>query len=370
MIYDYIASIRHNIDVDRKIQFEKYMKKVEDVGVRLPNDMESFLVHQELSALRRNWIHISIEFTLRKPFFSKDDQVLWFYDNPINKDRVFKVPIVSATTWKGLLRWACRMQAGLFEHLEQNYMKLSGWKDESWIVHLFGNEKDEKEIFQSGALSFYPTWFQRIGFEVINPHSRTKKAGTQPIFYEVVPSGTQGCLNLLYSPIPGAVNRDSIDTDILLKLLKSTHALFHNYGISSKRTAGWGAAETGKSIMSMFPGNHIYKKLQNAGETMELPWLDYYSSLMDADGFPVEQLRDGNGMPKSKTQYKNQDYKPCSSKEYQRFAEWYNVNGESYRDKLAGKTSPEVTQGLIERSSLQELIADLEDCIENRNEVE
>lgn len=56
-------------------------------------------------------------------------------------------------------------------------------------MHLFGNEKGEGEEFSRGALVFYPTWFDKIGFEVINPHNRARRAGTQPIYYEVVTPG-------------------------------------------------------------------------------------------------------------------------------------------------------------------------------------
>jgi CRISPR-associated protein Cmr2 len=115
---------------------------------------------------------------------------------------------MSAASWKGLLRWACRMQAGLCRHLESQGMKMEGWKDPVWIVHLFGNERAEGEEFSRGALIFYPTWFSKVDFEVINPHKRKTRAGTQPIYYEVVPAGTKGSLRLLYASLPGEVEDD------------------------------------------------------------------------------------------------------------------------------------------------------------------
>ena len=97
--------------------------------------------------------------------------------------------------------------------------------------------------FREGALVFYPTWFDRIGFEVINPHSRVRRAGTQPIYYEVVPPGAKGVLKLLYAPLPGAAKRDRVEpVEAMEKLLEATYELLTTYGISAKRTVGWGTA--------------------------------------------------------------------------------------------------------------------------------
>jgi len=194
-----------------------------------------------------SWLALEVTFTLETPWYSKDDRPFHVLDNPLRKDRVFGVPYMSAASWKGLLRWACRTQAGLLGYLEQHDGKLDGWQDPAWIVHLFGNEKGEAEDFQRGALAFYPTWFSRIGIEVINPHSRRTRAGTQPICYEVVPVGTRGTLRLLYAPLPGAVARDKVKPgEAIERLLEAVQALLTTYGISAKRTAGWGTASVSR----------------------------------------------------------------------------------------------------------------------------
>jgi len=183
-----------------------------------------------------------VGFELLTPWYSKDDRVFHVMDNPVRKDRVFGVPYMAASSWKGLLRWACRMQAGLQKHLRENDGKIEGWRDPDWILHLFGNEKGEEEDFHRGALVFYPTWFDKIGFEVINPHSRERRAGTQPIYYEVVPIGTNGTLSLLYAPWPG-MKPEAKPGEIIPKLLEAIEALLTTYGISAKRTVGWGTAK-------------------------------------------------------------------------------------------------------------------------------
>lgn len=191
----------------------------------------------------RSWLAFEIAFTLERPWYSKDDRPFHVLDNPLHKDRVFGVPYMAAASWKGLLRWACRMQAGLHDHLAQHGGTLDRWQDPPWILHLFGNEKEEKESFQRGALAFYPTWLSKIGFEVINPHSRKTRAGTQPIYYEVVSAGAKGTLRLLYAPLPSAADRDKVKpNEAFVSFLDATECLLTTYGISAKRTAGWGTA--------------------------------------------------------------------------------------------------------------------------------
>jgi CRISPR-associated protein Cmr2 len=189
-----------------------------------------------------SWLGLEVSFELLSPWYSKDDRVFHVMDNPVRKDRVFGVPFMAASSWKGLLRWACRMQAGLQKHLRENDGKIEGWRDPDWILHLFGNEKGEEEDFHRGALVFYPTWFNRIGFEVINPHSRERRAGTQPIYYEVVPIGANGTLSLLYAPWPG-MKPEAKPREIIPKLLEAIETLLATYGISAKRTVGWGTAK-------------------------------------------------------------------------------------------------------------------------------
>jgi CRISPR-associated protein Cmr2 len=232
---------------DQRIESrKKYVQGVASKNFSLPS---------ELSVLRSpgfdsahtgwwpaSWLGLEVSFELLTPWYSKDDRVFHVMDNPVRKDRVFGVPYMAASSWKGLLRWACRMQAGLREHLRENDGKIEGWRDPDWILHLFGNEKGEEEDFHRGALVFYPTWFDKIGFEVINPHSRERRAGTQPIYYEVVPIGTNGTLSLLYAPWPG-MKPEAKPGEIIPKLLEAIEKLLATYGISAKRTVGWGTAK-------------------------------------------------------------------------------------------------------------------------------
>lgn len=204
--------------------------------------------------LLRDWFALSVTFQLQAPWFSKDDLPFHVLDNPVHRDRVFGAPFMPASSWKGLLRWASRMKIGLLAHLETNNNTLDGWKDSTELVHLFGNERDEDEHFQRGALAFRPTWFDKVGFEVINPHDRAKKAGTKPILYEVVPPGATGTLKALYAPTPGAAANVDRPKAVLL-LLDAVEALLTEYGFSAKRTAGWGVATITKASLRWRDGS-------------------------------------------------------------------------------------------------------------------
>lgn len=236
---------------------DEYMLRAKSLQLALPRDLALDCDFSNLP--EPSWLGLEVEFILNRPWYSKDDRPLHILDNPVRKDRVFGVPYMAAASWKGLLRWACRMQEGLVNYLCKNSMSMDNWQDPPWIVHLFGNEQGEEEKFQQGELVFYPTWFSRVNFEVINPHSRKSRAGTKPIFYEVVPAGITGTLKLLYAPIPGASRRDCVQPkEVICKLLAAIQALLETYGISAKRTAGWGTARI--EVWRAFQGGKIYEE--------------------------------------------------------------------------------------------------------------
>lgn len=221
-----------------------YMDVVQQVSAKkggfvLPPDLN--LDPWPPTLLHDSWLALEVDFELLTPWYSKDDRPFHVLDNPVRKDRVFGVPFMTAASWKGMLRWACRMQAGLREHFA-NGKRFEDWHDPDWILHLFGNEKGEEKEFHQGALVFSPTCFNKVGFEVINPHSRARRAGTQPIVYEVVPPGATGKLHLLYAPWPG-MEPVAKAAQFLPHLLQAVEQLLTGYGISAKRTVGWGTAK-------------------------------------------------------------------------------------------------------------------------------
>lgn len=219
----------------------RYQQRASQPRLALPDELRLSDIPAHLLP---GWVSIKITFELKTPWFSKDDRPLHVLDNPVRKDRVFGVPFMAASSWKGLLRWSCRMEEGLLDHLAGHGGKLDGWVEPSWIVHLFGNARGEDDGFFRGALQAYPTWFDKVDFEVINPHDRARRAGTKPIYYEVVPGGRRASLHLLYAPTPAQAQRQRVDAvDALSRLLDAAKELVTVYGFSAKRTAGWGLAE-------------------------------------------------------------------------------------------------------------------------------
>jgi len=56
---------------------------------------------------------IEIPFTLARPYLSRDDDAFYIIDNPVRRDKVFKVPYIAPTSWKGSLSRLLKNQRGL-----------------------------------------------------------------------------------------------------------------------------------------------------------------------------------------------------------------------------------------------------------------
>ncbi|MGB9881063.1 MAG: hypothetical protein ACPLRM_09905, partial [Anaerolineae bacterium] len=195
---------------------------------------------------------LQFTFTLAKPWMSKDDDPFYVAEsvNPVRKDKVFKVPVMSAASWKGLLRWTA-MHIRLVK--QKSSLTLEQFAQQRFRqALLFGDEKgeepgeapgeakdfaayldtlkpearaeyerllrehyhvkaDEPLPHHSGRLMFYPTFFDLVDVEVINPHSRETKAGTHPIYLECVPAGAQATFSLLYVPFD-LIGQDESET--------------------------------------------------------------------------------------------------------------------------------------------------------------
>lgn len=231
MTFEHIAPLMERLRTDAEAARREYQA----------NPPKGHCVYEPASpVLLRTWLSLTVTFELQSPWFSKDDLSFHVLNNPVRRDHVFLAPFIPASSWKGLLRWAARMKTGLLAHLEANSNTLRDWSDPVEVVHLFGNER-ETDHFQRGALAFRPTWFDKVSFEVINPHDRSRKAGTKPILYEVVPPSATGTVDFLYAPAPHEATADLREQGLLL-LFNAVESLLTEYGISAKRTSGWGIA--------------------------------------------------------------------------------------------------------------------------------
>ncbi len=252
---------------------------------------------------------IWLEFKLDAPYFSKDDDEFYIIQNPVLKETNFKVPMIRGSGWKGALAHAFRklfnenpsnnrkkiesflriFGAGSENIKEiENYVfgKNQSIKDVkkkllSFMLFELGLEISKADIeyieniqtrrglidilkqklskklerltilpieFQThkGRAVFYPTYFDSLSLEAINPHDRKKRAGTQPIYYEVVPKGTKGIFQLIYLPFDAVLRKDDeikneVEED-LKNLAKAIEKLSH-LGIGAKTKLGWGTFE-------------------------------------------------------------------------------------------------------------------------------
>lgn len=187
----------------------------------------------DLAILPAGSFAVHFTFTLCTPYISKDDVGLHILDNPVRKDRVFGLPMIAATGWKGALRAALR--------------QAKGWDDDhSDLLRLCGSARDD-ETGQAGRLYFYPTFFTQLGLEVINPHDRRFNAGKQPIYFESVPAGAQGDFALLYVPTDcagddAAETRRQAVADLTL-VTEGIETLMTRTGFGAKTSSGYGLAQ-------------------------------------------------------------------------------------------------------------------------------
>ncbi len=191
----------------------------------------------DLSILPTCSFTLRFTFTLAQPYLSKDDNPFYIIDNPIVRDKVFRLPMVRPTAWKGNL-YAALWQLG---HDKQN---------EEPMRRLFGeirSSAEGEEEGRPGRLFFYPTFFTQTGLEIVNPHDRKRRVGKNPILFESVPIGVKGTFTLLYVPFDRVGQEPQktagqVAQDLPL-LAQGLRAMFTVYGFSAKRTSGFGVAQ-------------------------------------------------------------------------------------------------------------------------------
>lgn len=207
-----------------------------------------------------SWL-LQFDFTLAKPYISHDDTPSYIIDNPVSTDRVFGLPLIRPSSWKGNLRSALR--------------QLKSWTDDQpELAGLFGNPKGAEDDFRSGRLECYPTFFYRVGLEIINPHDRKRRVGKNPILFECVPAGARGTFSLLYVPFdligkPEGEIRKQAAEDLEL-VAEGISALMLTYGFSAKRTSGYGTAKDEiEGKLQTRAGEKSLKSLKNLAQEVK-----------------------------------------------------------------------------------------------------
>ncbi|QCT94969.1 hypothetical protein FE773_07130 [Caminibacter mediatlanticus TB-2] len=219
-----------------------------------------------------NSFGIEVTLKLTAPLYSKDDDEFYIISNPMLKDKAFKVPMIRGSSIKGaLLHNAIEIlkEEVNIENLK-SFFRIFGVGNDTFraifkkegidinqlqlfLAFEIGINPNEslKEAFerykqskaQKGRAIFYPIYFDKLSLEVINPHNRKTKAGTNPIYYEVVPKGCKSTLQIIYIPFDAILEDDKKiqkeakkDLEFLTKCIEK---LSQN-GLGAKTKLGWG----------------------------------------------------------------------------------------------------------------------------------
>jgi len=314
--------------------------------------------------LQGSWA-VNFKFKLKKPYISRDDTDFYIIDNPIRKEWVFKMPYIAASQWKGALR------AAMVKQLVEQTDSLS---DEEFaemrfrLTLLFGDEKGEgldsinglagyldckkskkaseryiekvREYYNikedkpfphhAGCMHFYPTYFTRIGLEVINPHDRETGAGAQPIYFECVPHDTDGVFVLLYVPLH-RTGKDREETkkyaiDDLQIVVDGICAMMTQYGFGAKTSSSFGLAEKnveeGRLVLS---ADIIEKSLSNKKPVTEIP--EEFLKYLNDDGTVKQEFRSSReeGLLSNKEFGERKQAAGGNFSEFKKFRDWYKV---------------------------------------------
>lgn len=344
----------------------------------------------DLSHLPAGSFTISFNFTLSSPYLSKDDTALHLLDNPVKKEWVFKLPYVASTQWKGTL------QATMVRQLVEWWRGLSQMQQQQrtqrkqfvarriQLTRLFGTEIENTQHylarcgddkldkwykryvrrflsdtgFLAGRLYLYPTFFDQLSLEVINPHNRETGAGSLPIYFEAVPIKATGTFTLLYVPLDslgeGEVEIRRQTLADLQRVAEGLEALFTLYGFGAKTSSGFGLAgdvvDNGRLALKLpevtFPQDDAPKAQKPDDE---------YRKYLDESG-RVNPAFEGSG---EGGLLSNSEYKKTGTQqgggtlsEFKSFRRWYGEHGAQWQTSLQrGATKTDYPESSFESLS-------------------
>jgi CRISPR-associated protein Cmr2 len=290
----------------------------------------------DLTSLPFGSLWIRFEFKLLKPYISRDDNQFYIVDNPIVREKVFRLPVMRPTAWKGSLRHAL--------------WQLGHQEDNERIRQLFGAVDDEQsKKGNSGRLYLYPSFFTQTGLEVINPHDRETGAGSQPILIESVPTGATGIFTLLYTPLDriGAdesETRQQVAADLQL-IAAGLEALFTVYGFGAKTSSGFGLASDSIRDGEIVIGGLVYQSEPSLAEAApSAPPQPDLPRYLAAPGKLHFDFASDTGELKSEAKYqqllegRGQSYGKKDKQLYEKAKKWWEREGK----QLAQSPEPQV----------------------------
>ncbi len=234
--YMYLKTMNPDAPSLEKLKSQHRKRRSECYGIneKLKNALSCNLNGNSLSFMPPYSFIIEFDFSLEKPYISKDDENFTIIENSIKREKVLGCPYIPGSTWKGCLR-STLWHEGMKQDSEQ-------------ITRIFGNERQKNESFRQGRLHFFPSFFKKADFEMINPHDRQTRAGTNPILIECIPAKETSKLSLLYVPFD-LVGKESAEIkkqmlEDLKLVVEGLEAMFTVYGFGAKTSSGYGIAKT------------------------------------------------------------------------------------------------------------------------------
>lgn len=353
MYYYYAATDKDSENI--RADWQKRNLKV-DMGQELESwQLDAFLKDNifenniNLSVLPENSFLIQFKFILKKPYISIDEQDFYIIDNPIRKDKVFNLPYIAPSSWKGSLRSA------LFH---------SGYNSENEkIQSMFGIKNTENdELLTKGRVHLFSTFFMKKGLEIINPHDREKRVGTVPILFECVPAGESGTFTLLYVPYYLFLdfNENNFTKQILddlLLLSEGLKSMFLAYGFGAKTSSGFGIVE------DKLENGKITLKTKNITVSTQVevkPPEKNFEKYLNEDG-KVKEIFMGSGedglLSNKEYNTKASQFKEGSLNEFKKFRTWYKCHACNWQKHLQSKTKTSPEWPSLSFNTFDELIA-------------
>ncbi|MEX0268237.1 RAMP superfamily CRISPR-associated protein [Leptolyngbyaceae cyanobacterium UHCC 1019] len=335
MQYDFTATCRGWLEKaffakDKKQYWHEWRSRYEASDRDLKFEDFGFTPNiDDLDRLPHLSFMLRIPFKLRKPYLSKDDRTFHLLDNPVRKDKVFQTPIVASTSWKGALR------ATLWQLKHQEKERFT----DKAIERLFGNEREEEDHkkLKSGRLYFYPTFFNKVELEVINPHDRKTGTGKNPILIESVPIGATGEFVLLYVPF-GSVKPDEVAQDLKL-VAGGVSDMLTVYGFGAKTSSGFGVAELNGAIQ--FGIRADWTELKQPEPELKTPEPELPRYLI-APGQIDPDFLNTDGSLKPEADYLQGKSGKKAKQLYQKAKDWWEREGRQLAEAPAPESLPEL----------------------------
>lgn len=312
------------------------------------------------------WLSFSL--ALDKPYLSRDENLFYIIDNPVRREKVYGHPYVAASGWKGSLRSALR------------FFDSKKYSDEKEITRrLFGNERGtvEQGHLRSGRLIFYPTFFDEIGLEVINPHDRATRAGRQPIYLESAPVGARGVFTLLYIPFDRIGLRgeeeerqtvDQVGEDLQAVAL-GLRTMLTVCGFGAKTTNGFGLAKD-----SALDGKITIKFVAEVMDesVAQLPEQQTFPRYLEAPNRLKAEFRNEDGSFRERSIEEISRLKKTDKQLYEKARNWWDKEGkaldevltadENAHESSAAAAKPKSSYYSRQFNTFVELEQHVEDC--------